>query len=104
MVDPPGNQASLRPAGGSGTASVVDSLSEFVLRHGRTPLDLQIASLVHEFGLGALVVVLALAALAAAPFLVDTPRVQALIASSASQALGRPVLHRQGMYNGELPL
>lgn len=37
------------------------------------------------------VVVLAIAALIAVPFLVDTPRVQALIASTASNALGRPV-------------
>ena len=38
------------------------------------------------------VVVLAVVAAAAAvPFLVDTPRAQALIASSATQALGRPV-------------
>jgi AsmA family/AsmA-like C-terminal region len=37
------------------------------------------------------VVVLAIAALLAVPFLVDTPRVQGLIASTASQALGRPV-------------
>jgi hypothetical protein len=34
---------------------------------------------------------LAVAALAAVPFVVDTPRVQALIAASATQALGRPV-------------
>jgi len=39
----------------------------------------------------AAVVVLAIAALAAVPYLVDTPRIQALIASTASQALGRPV-------------
>src|SRR5919198_3953195 len=39
---------------------------------------------------GALVV-LVIAALIAAPFLVDTPRVQALIATNAAQALGRPV-------------
>lgn len=39
----------------------------------------------------AIVVVLAIAALVALPSLVDTPRVQALIASSAAQALGRPV-------------
>jgi len=37
------------------------------------------------------VAVLALAALVAIPFLVDTPRMQTLIASGASQALGRPV-------------
>jgi len=42
---------------------------------------------------GVLVVVglVAIAALVAVPFVVDTPRVQTLIASSASQALGRPV-------------
>ena len=39
----------------------------------------------------AAVIVLAIAALVAVPFLVDTPRIQALIASSASNALGRPV-------------
>jgi hypothetical protein len=39
----------------------------------------------------AIVVVLAVAALAAVPYLVDTPRIQSLIATSASQALGRPV-------------
>ena len=39
----------------------------------------------------AVVVLAAAAALAAVPFLVDTPRAQALIAASASQALGRPV-------------
>ncbi|HEV8473224.1 MAG TPA: AsmA-like C-terminal region-containing protein [Methylomirabilota bacterium] len=39
----------------------------------------------------AAVVVLAAVALAAIPYLVDTPRVQALIASNASPALGRPV-------------
>jgi len=39
----------------------------------------------------AVVVVVVAAALAAAPLLVDTARVQALIASSASHALGRPV-------------
>ena len=37
------------------------------------------------------VAVLALAALVAIPFLVDTPRMQTLIASGAAQALGRPV-------------
>ncbi len=40
---------------------------------------------------GAAVVVLTIAALAAIPWIVDTPRVQSLIASGASQALGRPV-------------
>jgi uncharacterized protein involved in outer membrane biogenesis len=39
----------------------------------------------------AAIVVLTIAAIVALPRLVDTPRVQALIASSASQALGRPV-------------
>ena len=39
----------------------------------------------------AAVVVLTIAALAAIPWIVDTPRVQSLIASGASQALGRPV-------------
>ncbi|MGH7277974.1 MAG: AsmA family protein, partial [Candidatus Rokuibacteriota bacterium] len=41
-------------------------------------------------GAGA-VVVLVIVALVALPSLVDTPHVQALIASNASQALGRPV-------------
>jgi AsmA protein len=39
----------------------------------------------------AVLVLLVIAALAAVPYLVDTPRIQALIASQASQALGRPV-------------
>lgn len=39
----------------------------------------------------AALVVLVIAALIAAPYLVDTPRVQALIATNAAQALGRPV-------------
>ena len=39
----------------------------------------------------AAIVVLAIAALVAVPYLVDLPRVQALIATNASQALGRPV-------------
>lgn len=39
----------------------------------------------------AAIVVLAIAALLAVPYLVDTPRIQALIATNASQALGRPV-------------
>jgi uncharacterized protein involved in outer membrane biogenesis len=39
----------------------------------------------------AVVLVLALAVLAAVPFLADTPRIQALIATTATQALGRPV-------------
>jgi AsmA protein len=45
-------------------------------------------------GAVAALVVLVVAALIAVPFLVDTPRVQALIASNASQALGRPVKFR----------
>jgi uncharacterized protein involved in outer membrane biogenesis len=39
----------------------------------------------------AAIVVLAIVALLAVPYLVDLPRVQALIATNASQALGRPV-------------
>ncbi len=39
----------------------------------------------------AAIVVVAVAAMLAVPFLVDTPRVQALIAGTASRALGRPV-------------
>ena len=42
-------------------------------------------------GILAAVAVLAIAAVIVLPFLVDTPRVQTLIARSASQALGRPV-------------
>jgi AsmA-like protein len=42
-------------------------------------------------GVVAAIVVLAIAALVALPYLVDLPRVQALIATNASQALGRPV-------------
>ncbi|HEU5322545.1 MAG TPA: AsmA family protein, partial [Methylomirabilota bacterium] len=42
-------------------------------------------------GAAAAVVLLVVAVLAAVPYLVDTPRVQALIAGTASQALGRPV-------------
>ena len=45
-------------------------------------------------GAVAALVVLVVAALIAVPFLVDTPRVQALIATNASQALGRPVKFR----------
>ena len=45
-------------------------------------------------GVVAALVILVVAALIAVPFLVDTPRVQALIASNASQALGRPVKFR----------
>lgn len=51
----------------------------------------------------AAVVVLVVAALAAVPYLVDTPRVQALIATNASQALGRPVKF-QSMSISVLPL
>jgi len=39
----------------------------------------------------AALVVVAIAALAAVPYVVDTPRIQALVASTATQALGRPV-------------
>ncbi|HET9491479.1 MAG TPA: AsmA-like C-terminal region-containing protein [Methylomirabilota bacterium] len=39
----------------------------------------------------AAILVLVLAAVIAVPFLVDTPRIQSLIANTASQALGRPV-------------
>lgn len=42
-------------------------------------------------GVLVVVAVLAIAAIVGVPFVVDTPRVQTLIASSASQALGRPV-------------
>jgi hypothetical protein len=42
----------------------------------------------------AALVVVVVAALVAVPYLVDTPRVQAIIASNASQALGRPVKFR----------
>lgn len=45
-------------------------------------------------GIVAALVVIVVAALVAVPYLVDTPRVQALIASNASQALGRPVKFR----------
>jgi AsmA protein len=54
-------------------------------------------------GVVAAVVVLVVAALILVPFLVDTPRVQALIASNASQALGRPVKFRS-MSISVLPL
>lgn len=40
---------------------------------------------------GVAIVVLAIVALAGLPWLVDTPRVQALVATTAAQALGRPV-------------
>jgi AsmA family/AsmA-like C-terminal region len=42
-------------------------------------------------GIGAVVAVLLIVAAIALPRLLDTPRVQAMIASSASQAIGRPV-------------
>jgi AsmA protein len=42
-------------------------------------------------GVVAAIVVLAIAALLAVPYLVDTPRIQAYIATTASQTLGRPV-------------
>ncbi len=45
-------------------------------------------------GVVAALVVLVAAGLIAVPFLVDTPRVQSLIATNASQALGRPVKFR----------
>jgi AsmA protein len=54
-------------------------------------------------GVVAAVVLIVVAALIAVPFLVDTPRVQALIASNASQALGRPVKFRS-MSISVLPL
>ncbi len=42
-------------------------------------------------GIGAVVVLLLVVAAIALPRLVDTPRVQAMIAASAAQAIGRPV-------------
>jgi len=48
-------------------------------------------SLAWTFGALVVVAVLAIAAVVAIPYAVDTPRVQTLIAQSASQALGRPV-------------
>lgn len=42
-------------------------------------------------GVSAAIVALAIAALVVVPYVVDTPRVQALIAGSVSQAIGRPV-------------
>jgi len=42
-------------------------------------------------GIVAAIVVLVIVALAAVPYLVDTPRIQAYIASNATQTLGRPV-------------
>jgi len=54
-------------------------------------------------GVVAALVLIVVAALIAVPFLVDTPRVQALIASNASQALGRPVKFRS-MSISVLPL
>src|SRR3989442_4113963 len=54
-------------------------------------------------GVVAALLVLVVAALILVPFLVDTPRVQALIATNASQALGRPVKFRS-MSISVLPL
>ena len=54
-------------------------------------------------GVVAALVLVVVAALIAVPFLVDTPRVQALVASNASQALGRPVKFRS-MSISVLPL
>src|SRR5438477_423598 len=54
-------------------------------------------------GVVAAVLVLIVAALILVPILVDTPRVQALIATNASQALGRPVKFRS-MSISVLPL
>jgi len=54
-------------------------------------------------GAVAAVILLVVAAVIAVPYLVDTPRVQALIASNASQALGRPVKFRS-MSVSVLPL
>ena len=54
-------------------------------------------------GVVAALVLVVVAALIAVPFLVDTLRVQALIASNASQALGRPVKFRS-MSISVLPL
>jgi hypothetical protein len=54
-------------------------------------------------GIVAAIVVLAIAALLAVPYLVDLPRVQALIATNASQALGRTVRF-QSMRVSALPL
>src|SRR5438067_9001529 len=54
-------------------------------------------------GVVAAVLVLVVAALILVPILVDTPRVQALIASNASQALSRPVKFRS-MSISVLPL
>jgi hypothetical protein len=51
----------------------------------------------------AAIVVLAIAAVVSLPYVVDTPRVQALIATSASQAVGRPV-HFSGIAVRALPL
>jgi hypothetical protein len=45
-------------------------------------------------GIAAAIVLLAIAALAAVPYIVDTPRIQAYIASSATETLGRPVKFR----------
>jgi AsmA-like protein len=54
-------------------------------------------------GIVAVLVILLGVALAAVPYLVDTPRVQALIATNASQALGRPV-HFASLSIAVLPL
>jgi AsmA protein len=54
-------------------------------------------------GVVAALLLVVVAALIVVPFLVDTPRVQALIASNASQALGRPVKFRS-MSISVLPL
>lgn len=51
----------------------------------------------------AAIVTLAIAALVVVPYVVDTPRIQALIASSVSQAIGRPV-HFRGLSVRALPL
>jgi hypothetical protein len=48
-------------------------------------------TLTWTFGALVVVAVLAIAAMIALPYAVDTPRVQTLIATGASQALGRPV-------------
>jgi uncharacterized protein involved in outer membrane biogenesis len=60
---------------------------------------------VVKWGLAASAVVLVLVAgaLAAIPFLVDTPRIQAYVAATASQALGRPIKF-SGLSSRVLPL
>ena len=67
-------------------------------------------------GFGAVVVLLVVVAAIALPRLVDTPRVQAMIAASAAQAVGRPVKFEsrggqredvglnRGIARGQLPL